>query len=189
MVAEANAEAMRNGVSSWTFHRVAAATALPFAQGSFDSVYSERLYQHLPLSSVELVVAETKRVLKPGGRAVVIDTDWATFSIDVDITVSLLERYITALHSRRFVNPYAGRQLFGLFREHGFTKISFELFNIPLDLPGVEVLLGLTVQQALASGLISQAQWNHFHQRLAERAAYGTFFAHLSMVAVTGCKD
>src|SRR5262249_34220416 len=97
-----------------------------------------------------------------------------------------LERRIIGLHARRFMNPYAGRQLYRMFREHGLGKITFDLFNIPLEPESVETLLGVAVQQALLQGAIVQWEWLAFRRALSLRAAYGTFFAHLSMVAVAG---
>jgi ubiquinone/menaquinone biosynthesis C-methylase UbiE len=188
MIEEANTEALRKGVSTWTFHHVGTATSLPFANDLFDSLYAERLYQHLYPPAVELSISEALRVTKSGGHVVAIDTDWATFSIDTNGALTQLERYLVALHTRRFANPYSGRRLFRLFREHGFSNVVQELFDIPLEATTVQVLLDVTVRQALAVGLLSPPQWRAFQELLSIRAGYGTFFAHLSMVAVCGIK-
>jgi len=188
MIAEANREATRVGVSGWTFHQVASSTRLPFSADSFDSCYSERLFQHLPPPAAELTLTESLRVTKPGGWVVVIDTDWATFSVDVDPTETEIERRLMACHARRFANPYAGRQLYRMFRQHRFADISSDLFNISLDAASVDVLLNPTEQWALAVGDITQYDWVRWRNELRLRAAYGTFFAHLSMVAVAGKK-
>lgn len=44
------------------------ATALPFADGSFDLVFSTYTFDLLALRDVELALREARRVLRPGGR-------------------------------------------------------------------------------------------------------------------------
>ena len=45
--------------------------SLPFADGSFDAVFSAYVFRNL--DSVELALAEISRVLRPGGRAGIVD--------------------------------------------------------------------------------------------------------------------
>jgi len=54
--------------------RLADATALPFADNSFDAIAVVQVYLFVP--ALERAFAELARLLKPGGRAVVVDTDW-----------------------------------------------------------------------------------------------------------------
>lgn len=49
------------------------ATRLPFAAASFDGVFAVEVFQHLPRLGVVRTLAETSRVLRPGGRLVVVD--------------------------------------------------------------------------------------------------------------------
>lgn len=51
------------------------------ADGEFDAVRSERMLQWVP--DPARAVAEMARVVRPGGRVCVIDTDWSTYAIDV----------------------------------------------------------------------------------------------------------
>ncbi len=53
---------------------VAPAEGLPFADGSFDLLTNIYLFHELPPKVRPLVAAEFARVLKPGGRAVVVDS-------------------------------------------------------------------------------------------------------------------
>lgn len=57
------------------------ACALDEPSGSFDALRSERTLQWIadPLAAI----GEMARVLRPGGRISLIDTDWSTFAIDV----------------------------------------------------------------------------------------------------------
>ena len=51
---------------------------LPFADGRFDAVFSDDVFEHLP--QVEEVTAEIARVLKPGGAALVIIHPFTAYS-------------------------------------------------------------------------------------------------------------
>jgi ubiquinone/menaquinone biosynthesis C-methylase UbiE len=56
--------------------RVADATKLPFDDGAFDAVVSTQVYEYV--AQIDLALAEAARVLRPGGRLFVLDTDWDT---------------------------------------------------------------------------------------------------------------
>ncbi|HSN17786.1 MAG TPA: methyltransferase domain-containing protein [Gammaproteobacteria bacterium] len=51
----------------------APAQALPFPDAKFDVVLNTLMLHHLPRTSRDRCVAEMKRVLKPGGRLVIVD--------------------------------------------------------------------------------------------------------------------
>ena len=50
------------------------ATDLPFADGSFDVVTSTQVYEYV--TDMPRALAEAHRVLRHGGRLLVLDTDW-----------------------------------------------------------------------------------------------------------------
>jgi ubiquinone/menaquinone biosynthesis C-methylase UbiE len=70
MVARARARLAAAGTSRAAFH-VAAAEALPFDAEAFDAVVTRLSFHHFP--DLRAVLAETRRVLRPGGRLVVVD--------------------------------------------------------------------------------------------------------------------
>lgn len=57
-------------------------TALSYPDGEFDLVRCERVLQHV--SDVDLAVRELVRVCRPGGRVLLLDTDWTTLAVDPD---------------------------------------------------------------------------------------------------------
>lgn len=58
----------------WLSYRCADATALPFEDNCFDIVVSTQVAEYVP--NVAKFCSEVFRVLKPGGRALILATDW-----------------------------------------------------------------------------------------------------------------
>jgi len=58
----------------WLSYRCADATALPFEDNSFDVVVSTQVAEYVP--DIAKFCSEVFRVLKPGGRALILATDW-----------------------------------------------------------------------------------------------------------------
>lgn len=71
MIARARRKAHRAG--SKVEFREASAQALPFPQAQFDVVLSTLMWHHLPRPAHAQLVSEARRVLKPGGRILVVD--------------------------------------------------------------------------------------------------------------------
>ena len=71
MIERAAAKARKRRVDV-TFEQ-AAAEALPFPNARFDVVLSTIMLHHLPGTVRRLAVAEIRRVLKPGGRVLIVD--------------------------------------------------------------------------------------------------------------------
>jgi ubiquinone/menaquinone biosynthesis C-methylase UbiE len=71
MIALATAKASRSGTA--VSFRTAAAERLPFADATFDVVLSTLMLHHLPAPLRRECVREALRVLRPGGRMLVVD--------------------------------------------------------------------------------------------------------------------
>ena len=56
--------------------QTAEATQLPYADADFDLAVATQVYEFIP--DVQTALSELHRVLRPGGRAAIIDTDWQT---------------------------------------------------------------------------------------------------------------
>ena len=123
---------------------VGSLTELPFADASFDLVYSMGVIHHIP--DTERVVAEFHRVLRPGGRALVMVYHRSSFNYYVSIMA--LRRALFGLllvpRGRLLVQRLTGEQaevLEGhvqLLREHGLRYLADrQLFlNHNTDGPG-----------------------------------------------------
>ena len=71
MIARAARKAARAGDA--VEFRVAAVEALPMPSASVDVVLSTLMFHHLPRPAREACVREIRRVLKPGGRVLIVD--------------------------------------------------------------------------------------------------------------------
>jgi ubiquinone/menaquinone biosynthesis C-methylase UbiE len=71
MIGVARAKSERAGLG--IDYRLAAIEALPFADASFDVVLSSLMMHHLPPDLKLSGLAEVRRVLKPGGRLLIVD--------------------------------------------------------------------------------------------------------------------
>jgi|tagenome__1003787_1003787.scaffolds.fasta_scaffold20411079_1 arsenite methyltransferase len=67
------------------------AGSLPVEDGSFDAALCVQVLEYVPDTTAALV--EMRRVLRPGGRVVVWDVDWATISINSE-DAALTERVL-----------------------------------------------------------------------------------------------
>jgi len=66
--------ARRLGQLPWVQVRVGDVAALPYADASFDVAVCTQVYEYVP--DMGRALGELHRVLRAGGRAVIVDTDW-----------------------------------------------------------------------------------------------------------------
>jgi arsenite methyltransferase len=100
------AEAFRSPVQA----SVASVLALPFADGSFDCVWSANVAQYFTAQQFDQSVAEFKRVLKPRGILAIKDQDASIFQlapIDADV-VSRLWHARRSAAERGVPGPWTG---------------------------------------------------------------------------------
>ncbi len=101
MITRARSKAARAGLAIGFASAIA--QHLPYETGSFDAVVSTLMMHHLPKRGREAFVIEAARVLKPGGRMLVVD--WSKpprrrrlfrlhrhGHVDMDVIAGLLER-------------------------------------------------------------------------------------------------
>lgn len=120
MVAEARHRAVKAG-SSARFD-VGSATRLPLDDASVDAYRAERVYQHL--ADAPAALAEALRVLRPGGRVLLVDQDWDCAFLDADDLATARE--IHRAFSDSLVRGTVGRQFHRLLRAAGFSDVRVE---------------------------------------------------------------
>jgi arsenite methyltransferase len=98
------------------------ATALPVESGSFDGLVCVQVLEYV--ADVGAAVAELHRALRPGGRAVVWDVDWATVSIhsrEPELTSRVLRAW-----DEHLADPVLPRTLGARLRAGGFEGVRLE---------------------------------------------------------------
>jgi ubiquinone/menaquinone biosynthesis C-methylase UbiE len=92
------------------------AVSLPYEDGTFDAAVSTQVYEYV--ADMPAALAEARRVLKLGGRLLILDTDWGSIvwhSSDRDRMLRVLEKW-----NDHLADPYLPRRLPGLLRDAGF---------------------------------------------------------------------
>ncbi|MEV6449115.1 methyltransferase domain-containing protein [Amycolatopsis sp. NPDC051716] len=104
------------------FH-VADAAALPLGDRSVTGYRADKVLHVLPEPA--LAVAEARRVLAPGGRAVLTGQDWDTIVIDSDDPA----RTRSIVHTRAdgMPHPRIARRYRNLLLDNGFTDVTVEV--------------------------------------------------------------
>ncbi len=104
---------------------------LPFENDAFDVVYHKSLIEHF--SSPHHLMTETYRVLKPGGKVVILTPDWVS-------TMKVFYEDIT--HCR----PYDTTAIRDTLTMYGFKNIEVERFHqLPIvwKMPAIKIITGL----------------------------------------------
>jgi len=125
MAAGAAERAAREGLADAIETRVGDATALDLADESVDFVVAVQSYSYVP--DVERAIAEAARVLRPGGRLAVLETDW-----DMCIYASSDPAQMRRIFDGRwrFAHWQLPRQLHSMFRGAGLTLATAEAYPL-----------------------------------------------------------
>jgi ubiquinone/menaquinone biosynthesis C-methylase UbiE len=95
----------------------AAATAIPHPDGSFDAAVSTQVFEYLP--DVPAALVELRRLLRPGGRVVLLDTDWDSIVWHTRDRVRMAQ--VLAVWEEHLADAGLPRTLTASLRQAGFT--------------------------------------------------------------------
>jgi ubiquinone/menaquinone biosynthesis C-methylase UbiE len=113
----------------WAEFREGEAPRLQFPDGSFDVAVSTQVYEYV--SDMATALRELYRILRPGGRALILDTDWASI-VWHSTNQERMER-ILAAWDEHLADPYLPRTLAPALKRAGFQLQHREI--IPLFNP------------------------------------------------------
>lgn len=156
------------------------ATALPVPDASFDAALCVQVLEYMP--DVSAVLAELHRAVRPGGRIVLWDVDWATVSWH-SADPTRMQRVLTAW-DEHLVHPSLPRTLAPAMRAAGFTDVameahSFATSEFDADTYGAANVALIGNYVAGHNGVTENeaTAWMHEQRQLGERGEF--YFACL----------
>jgi ubiquinone/menaquinone biosynthesis C-methylase UbiE len=155
---------------------------LPLEPGSADRVVCKNVLEYV--DDPARTLAEFRRVLRAGGLAHVIDSDWGLLAVEPLGPERGAELFEAARHAYR--TPHIGRRLHDLFRGAGFRDVTLQvLANADVKGHMAGVVLNL-VGYARASGKLPAAQLDAIVAELRAAIEAGRYLLLLPQFLVTG---
>jgi arsenite methyltransferase len=187
-VEASKARAAREELADTVDARVGDATAMESPDESFDFVVAVQVYSFVP--NVVRAIEEVARVLRKGGRLLVLESDW-DMCLWKSKDPAFTRRMISARAETQFAHAYLPRDLHKYLRGAGLTLADVQTFSIvethyDPESYGASVI-GITRDSALKHGMPAEAiaAWE---QDLRSRTADGEWFFCLDRFVFTGTK-
>jgi arsenite methyltransferase len=164
----------------WTKFQKADAGELPYPDESFDAAVSTQVYEYV--ADVPAALIELYRVVRPGGRVVLLDTDWGSLVIHTKDEVRT-ERILSAWNEH-CVHTGLPRILSRQLREAGFALRQRDV--IPMFNPEyhentfAKVALSLWASFVVERKGVSQDEASTWLAEFAELGRRGEFFFSLN---------
>lgn len=175
MVGEASSRVAAAGLAAAVTVRRADATALDLPDASVDFVAAAQVYAYVP--DVARAIAEAARVLRPGGRLAVLETDWDLCTYES--ADPLLTRRLLDARAQHFVHPRLPRQMHRLMHGAGLRLARCEVVPIvetryDPDSFGAGMLA--VIRSAARHGGLDAAAIDHWIADIKSRTADGEYF-------------
>ncbi|MBC8258915.1 MAG: methyltransferase domain-containing protein [SAR324 cluster bacterium] len=170
-----NAKKRCEGLQQAEFHQ-GDAIQLPAQDQTFDAVSCTQVL--LYVKDVPKVLAEMRRILKPGGRMVIVETDWR--GVVLNSGDDALTKQIFAAWDSAVPSPNLPVHLGPLLKKHGFSNIQVEAVPIinteysPNHF-SCEMMKWIT-KNAVKQGVFNETQRKEFLADLEERERSGSYF-------------
>jgi ubiquinone/menaquinone biosynthesis C-methylase UbiE len=165
------------------------ALAQPFPDASFHCLRTERVLMYI--KDTAAVLAEFKRLLKPGGRIVLFDFDWDAMVIvhkDKELT-----RKIVRYASDSFPSGRVGPELFHRLRQAGFREVTVK----PSSYSGNgKVMQDITkrvyegiLQTGVSTGVFTEKEIADWWAAFDKDGSEGNLFVSYQGFIVSGTRD
>lgn len=168
--------------------RLGDATKLEFPDETFDFVVGAQVYCYV--SDVARAIREAARVLRKGGRLVVLDSDW-DMCVWASKDPSLTRRVIAARGAAQFAHAHLPREVHALVRAAGMALSdaqSFSIIETRYDPDSYSVgIIPSTCEAALKHG-ISPEEVGRWAEDLRSRTTQGEWFFCLNRFVFTATK-
>lgn len=166
--------------------RLADVHDLPVADASLDRAWTDRVLQHV--QDPHRVLAEARRVLRPGGRLVVAEPDWESLVFDhPDAETS--RAYTRHLVERVVRNALIGRQAARLAAQAGFeVSAVVPVTHVLRQAPEADQVLGLqrNAQRAAEAGYFSARAAQLWLDGLAEEPFFAAVTSYVVVAELPG---
>jgi len=164
----------------WVDFQVADATKLPYSDGSFDAAVSTQVYEYV--ADIPAALAELYRVLRTGGRAVILDTDYGSLVIHTENPARMAR--VLAAWDEHFVHAGLPRVLSRQLRDAGFAlrhRRVIPMFNPEYhdDAYG-KGLLGIMASFAAGRRGVSREEADAWLAEFSDLGRQGRFFFSLN---------
>jgi arsenite methyltransferase len=170
----------RCAAQPWTEFQRSDATSLPFPDDSFDAAVSTQVYEYV--ADIPTALAELYRVTGPGGRVVILDSDYGSLVIHTE-NEARMARVLSAWNEH-FVHAGLPRILSRQLRDAGFRVLQRDV--IPMFNPEYREstygkgLLEIMASFAVGRQGISQEEANSWLAEFSELGKQGKFFFSLN---------
>ena len=165
------------------------AAGLPFPDTTFDAVRSERMLQHLP--DPARAVREMARVTRPEGRLVLIETDWASLTIEGTGDPETEQLLIALLIQHGAASPRAGKDLpiYAAAAPAEILTVSSTTFTTG-DAGLLRLMAHLDVAEnaARAAGLLDASDLAAWRSRLTSASRSRTLSCSLTLTMVVASR-
>ena len=164
------------------------AETLAFPDAAFDVAVSVQVHEYV--KEIEGALRELCRVLRPGGRALIVDTDWDSIvwrSSDAERMARIL-----AAFDEHLAHPHLPRELAPLLRRAGLVPQQFEVLVQlnPMLEPNTYSYGMIDLIQRFVAGRrgVSRAEADAWAEDLRERGRSGEYFFSLNQYVFLATK-
>ena len=162
---------------------------LPFQEESFDAACCTQVL--LYLNDIDQVLSGIKRILKPTGRIIIVETDWRGIVINSDY--NSITRKIFSAWDATVPSPNLPVRLGPLLVNNGFRNIDVE----PIPILNTEYtpshfshgMMNWITRNALKKGFIKKEQSQKWLDDLEEKGESGNYFFCVNRFLFSGQMD
>jgi ubiquinone/menaquinone biosynthesis C-methylase UbiE len=164
----------------WVEFQTGSATELPYPDDTFDAAVCTQVYEYVP--DIPGALTELHRVLRPGGRALILDTDYGSLVIHTEDTQRMAR--VLSEWDHHFVHPHLPRTLSRQLRDAGFSvreRAAFPMFNPEFaDNTYAKGMLTMMASFAVGRKGISQSEADDWLAEFSTLNNQGLFFFSLN---------
>lgn len=161
---------------------------LPLDDEAVGGIRMERLVQHI--AKPVALFKEVYRVVKIGGRAVIVESDWKSISF-YNGNLSVSDKLNNYLSTKKVNNGKAAQSLTTYLRNIGFRKITLEVTPFVLSSYNdacTYLWIDKMIAEMLTLDLITQAEHDDFVAAQKYADEQGFFSCSMNIVVVSGVK-